>query len=375
MLELGIIMVNGVTLLAAAIGARQMRRAYSDFSLDKKPSRKLKDKDLPSVSVCIPARNEDHALTDCLQSVLLSNYPKLEIIVLDDNSVDNTSVLIKSFAHAGVRFVQGSDLPPSWLGKNYALHGLLKEASGSHVLFLDVDTRLKPNSIADMVNYMTQEEADMVSVMPIREDGIRASMVFSPLRYFWEIIFHSKLSPASAGNAWMVDKKKLKSYGEFYSLKEAIKPESHLASYFANKGRYRFLVSNPSLGVTYEKKWSSQLDTSSRLLYPALGRQWSSATIAIIDLLIFLAPLLVAVALLGVIDSFLWLLSLASVVALTALYVSYTKRVWRFGWWVGAFVWPVVLVQEIALIVSSFIAYSRNKVTWKGRPVKSEAQS
>lgn len=375
MLELGIIMVNGVTLLAAALGARQLRRAYTDFAPPAEITKELTEKDLPSVSVCIPARNEDHALADCLEGVLSSNYPKLEVIVLDDNSVDNTSVLIKSFAHAGVRFVAGSDLPPSWLGKNYALHGLLKEASGSYVLFLDVDTRLKPNSITDMVSYLLSEEAAMVSVMPTREDGMRASMLFSPLRYFWEIIFHTKHSPASAGNAWMVDKKKLKSYGEFYSLKDAIKPESHLASYFSNKDRYRFLVSNPKLGVTYEKKWSSQLDTSSRLLYPALGRQWSAAIVAVIDLLSFLMPLVVVVGLFNALDTSLWLLSLGSVLALSALYGLYTRRVWRHGWWIGFVVWPIILVQEMLLIISSFVAYTRNKVTWKGRPVRSEGQS
>ena len=70
--------------------------------------------DLPSVSVLIPARNEQVAMRSSLEMVLASDYPKLEVIVLDDNSVDNTSDEIKLFAHAGVRFVSGEKPPEGW---------------------------------------------------------------------------------------------------------------------------------------------------------------------------------------------------------------------------------------------------------------------
>ena len=71
----------------------------------------IESQDLPTVSVCISARNETHAMTQCLERIVASDYPKLEVIVLDDGSRDNTSLLIKSFAHAGVRFIEGSSLP------------------------------------------------------------------------------------------------------------------------------------------------------------------------------------------------------------------------------------------------------------------------
>ena len=48
----------------------------------------IADRDLPTVTVAIPARNETKDLDDCLQSLLASNYPKLEIVVLDDCSQD-----------------------------------------------------------------------------------------------------------------------------------------------------------------------------------------------------------------------------------------------------------------------------------------------
>ena len=122
MLEFIVITINIFALSASAVAIYQLFKASRLFITHTRP--KVESTALPSVTVCIPARNEDHALTDCLHKVLASDYEKLEIIVVDDNSVDNTSVLIKSFAHAGVRFVAGSELPEGWLGKNHSLQML-----------------------------------------------------------------------------------------------------------------------------------------------------------------------------------------------------------------------------------------------------------
>lgn len=151
--------VLGVASVRLAIGLKKFR-----FNATMTPSRVIED--TPSVTVVIPARNESHAMTDCLQAVVNSTYPKLEIIVLNDSSADRTSSLIKAFAHDGIRFVDGPSLPEGWLGKNHALHTLVKEASGSYVLFMDVDTRINPDTIEQMVAYAVQENAAMVSVLP-----------------------------------------------------------------------------------------------------------------------------------------------------------------------------------------------------------------
>src|SRR5690606_9393006 len=180
-----------VLVLIGGFFAWRLARAYRQFTVKMNLTSATLLADLPSVSVCIPARNETHAMTECLERVIASNYPKIEIIVLDDSSVDDTSVLIKSFAHSGVRFVEGSPLPDGWLGKNHALEGLLKEASGRYVFFMDVDTKISPFTISQLVAYAASEDATMVSVLPRRNDGWRMSVIWTTLRYFWEIIFHT----------------------------------------------------------------------------------------------------------------------------------------------------------------------------------------
>ena len=123
MLEVIIYIADAFLLLLLVVMSRQLYRAFKYHKAPSYTSEMGHDIDLPSVTVCIPARNEQHALTDCLQRVLSSTYQKLEIIVLDDVSGDDTSALIKSFASEGVRFVRGSQLAEGWLGKNHALQG------------------------------------------------------------------------------------------------------------------------------------------------------------------------------------------------------------------------------------------------------------
>lgn len=361
MLEFAIIAVNSMVLASSGLAINQTIKArrkfiHGDYSIDKSLISSL-----PSVTVCIPARNEDHALTDCLQAVLASDYEKLEVIVLDDNSVDNTSVLIKSFAHAGVRFVNGGNLPAGWIGKNYALQRLSNEASGSVVIFMDVDTRLEPDSITKIISYMVKQDSEMVSVMPVRRDGWRLSVIFSPLRYFWEIVLHTGSRPPTSSSFWAVNRGKLLERGGFEAVKSEIRPELNLISHFLN---YRFIISNSTGGIAYEKKLSSQLETSIRLASPTLKNSLASSFIVAIDLLLLLVP-----AILLIVSPELWqkVLALTAVMSVSLSYTFYTKLAWLKSWPVAFFIWPYTIIQESVLIITSYFMHKFEKVSWKGR--------
>lgn len=371
-----ILLVIYITLTAATVYcAWKLMRAFHRFTIRTfaTPARHISE--LPSVSVCIPARNETHAMTQCLESVVASTYPKLEVIVLDDASADNTSFLIKSFAHAGVRFVEGSPLPDDWLGKNHALQGLLEEASGRYILYVDVDTRLQPDTIGQLVAYATKERAQMVSVLPQRSDGWRLSVLFSPLRYFWELILHGQRRPATASSTWLIDRHALVEGGGFSSSALDVQPEAQLAATMALSDQYRFLISTPELGVTYEKKWLSQLETSIRLLYPRFGYTIWSAILAVIFLVILWLPVPVIVSGFFYEWTLIQALALWTLSLFMALYALYASRIWRRHWWTALFLWPIVLTQELVLLLASIVGYVRGTITWKGRLVRTRRMS
>ena len=134
-------------------------------------------------------------------------------------------------------------------------------------------------------------------------------------------------------------------------------------------------MSTENFGVAYEKKWRSQLLTSVRLLFPLLGNQGALSIIALLDLLVLLVPFIMAIAMFMGGNAALGIAGFVLGVAFCALYGWYAHRIWNKGWFIGALLWPVLLIQEFVLIIASFIKYKRQTVTWKGRKIQPEVQS
>jgi glycosyltransferase involved in cell wall biosynthesis len=376
MLELILSLLFGMTTVISIVFAGRLLYCLKHFTMKRFMSEPSMLRDLPSVSVCIPARNETHAMTECLERVIASTYPKLEIIVLDDSSADNTSHLIKAFAHAGVRFVEGSSLKEGWLGKNYALQGLLHEASGSFVLFMDVDTHIKPDTIEQLVSYQLQERAIMVSVLPFRGKGFGVNTLLGTMRYFWELVLHRRSKPAVASNAWMIARDVLvHEYDSFNGMKTAIQPEAVIAASLSRLGNYRFLIGTKLIGVSNEKKWQAQVDTSIRLLFPILSGRFAYAIVGLGFLALLNLPTIFIIngfiAGWTIVDSTAILQLSVSI----ALYALYLHSVWEKGWWIGALLWPYIVAQEFVLLVISIIGYALHTIDWKGRPVSISLKS
>lgn len=103
-------------------------------------------KRLPSVSVCIEARGDSGQLANALSKVLASHYPKLEVIVLDNGFMDMEPPLVRLFATRGVRFIEGSRLESDLAIETMKIH-----ASGAYIFYIDIDTRLEPDTISQLV--------------------------------------------------------------------------------------------------------------------------------------------------------------------------------------------------------------------------------
>jgi glycosyltransferase involved in cell wall biosynthesis len=327
--------------------------------------------DMPTVSICVPARNETFALAGCLDSILASDYPKLEVIVLDDCSQDTTSQLIKSYAHAGVRFVEGRPPEEGWLGRNQAFDVLMKESSGDYLLFVDVDTRMEAQTISQLIDYALLKRLTMISVLPERRDPLRASVFLSPLRYFWQMIIPQFIHTPAATSLWLVRREKLLEIGGFEKVKNAIMPENMFARTFDLHGTYRYLLGGHLLGVFYAKKWRSQIKASLRLSYPTLGKQ--PFAVLVISLSLYLLTIVPFIVILSSAIAEQWnmvsVVAFALTLAYALPYLLYTREAWHNGWLLTTILLPVVLLQEIALIVASMIGYEFDKITWKGRNI------
>jgi len=125
-------------------------------------------KNPPLISVLIPARNEADNISRCLKSLLKQEYTNLEIIVLNDNSKDETGKIVKEFVKkdSRVRLLEGKPLEDGWTGKNFASHQLSKLASGDYFVFTDADTFHFPKSISSAFAALINTKIDALSVYP-----------------------------------------------------------------------------------------------------------------------------------------------------------------------------------------------------------------
>src|SRR3954469_22560634 len=73
-----------------------------------------------TVSVIVPARNEEDCLGRCLASLSKQTGINFEIIVVNDHSTDRTREVAEEYA--GVRVIDAPELPAGWTGKNWAVH-------------------------------------------------------------------------------------------------------------------------------------------------------------------------------------------------------------------------------------------------------------
>ncbi|MBV8310809.1 MAG: glycosyltransferase, partial [Planctomycetaceae bacterium] len=124
--------------------------------------------DPPLVSAVIPAKDEEATLADCLASVCLQAYPGLEILVIDDRSVDRTRQIANEFADrdARLRVLSNDHLPPGWTGKTYVLQQAADQARGQWFWFLDADTVHAPEFLGVMLEYARAQQAALVSLLP-----------------------------------------------------------------------------------------------------------------------------------------------------------------------------------------------------------------
>ncbi|MGB9402331.1 MAG: glycosyltransferase [Candidatus Acidiferrales bacterium] len=102
----------------------------------------------PMVSILIPAYNEEAVIVATVRSALASDYPKLEIVVVDDGSVDRTNDLIHAEFSRDLRV---NLITQPNRGKPAALNHALTVAAGEIVVTIDADTSVNPDAVRKLV--------------------------------------------------------------------------------------------------------------------------------------------------------------------------------------------------------------------------------
>ena len=152
------LLLTVVFTLEAALGMRRM------MTLDNVPP--LQQENVPKVSVIIPACNEAETIEPALKSILAMDYSDLEVIAVNDRSVDRTGAVLEQMQkkYPGLQIYDISELPEGWLGKNHALQYGAERARGEYLLFTDADIIMEKSSLARAMHHMLENGLDHMSM-------------------------------------------------------------------------------------------------------------------------------------------------------------------------------------------------------------------
>ena len=215
-------------------------------------------KEFPFVSVIVPVRNEEEYIERCLLSILSQNYPYFELIVVDDNSTDNTLKIIKDIKNKKnyksiglpvekLKIISLKDKPDDWTGKTWASEQGFLESKGDIILFTDGDTNYASKDvILQSISYMQKEKLDALTGIPSSENlSNLGSKITIP---FWESIFSlfgvnsSKVNDPKSKVAFLIGcfivikRNVFVDVGTFESVHNALQEDKALGVILKNKG-------------------------------------------------------------------------------------------------------------------------------------------
>ncbi len=347
----------------------------------------LPDKDLPFISVIVPARNEEEKIGRCIESLALQSYPNYEVIAVDDRSQDRTGEIIQSYASKfpHVKCIRGKEAPPGWIGKCSALVQATKHAKGHWYLFTDADTCHTVDSLRLSVSYAIKNKAELISFMPVQELGSfweRAVMPVllgsfvcgDPLNTINE---HTNERAYAYGQYILVRRDVYEDVGGHASVHDQILDDISLARVTKAKG-YHILSADGRL--LYKVRMYTDLES--------LWQGWTKNLYALIECnLLYLLTVIVLVnsAIVGPYISAGIVLSKwfvdgqsPELVALTGqlflqfslLFIWYKRCLQHYVGvnWIHFFLLPFgSLTMSVLYLHSAFLVHSGHKVSWKGR--------
>ncbi len=132
----------------------------------------------PLLSVIFAARDEAEKLPGAIETLLAQDYPRFEIVAVDDRSQDQTSAILHEFerVNRNLKVIDIANLPPGWLGKPHALVAGFEQSQGEWLVFTDADVHFAPDVLRRAVALAKERQWDHLSLLASVE-----------MRGFWEI--------------------------------------------------------------------------------------------------------------------------------------------------------------------------------------------
>ena len=199
-------------------------------------SQSTENLDLSNITVLIPARDETETIAKTL-AALKKQGNGLNIILVDDQSTDDTVEKALAVNLNNLHIVTGKPLPEGWSGKLWALEQGRQLIKTPYLLLLDADIFLKPGLIPTLIKKIQKDNIKMLSLMAHLkmesswEKGLMPAFIF-----FFKLLYPFRLSnksnssiAAAAGGCILLEANVLEKLGGFNCIKDALIDDCSLA--------------------------------------------------------------------------------------------------------------------------------------------------
>ena len=249
----------------------------------------------PSVAVLVPGRNEGALLPATVAALHAQDYSgELRIVVVNDRSSDRTC----EFATAA-----GSELPPGWVGKVWALEqGRAAAGEPDYYLLTDADIRHAPHSLCRLVGESKAGGLVLNSRMArLHCESPVERMLIPPFVYFFNLLYPMRRvnrRPAAAGGCMLVRRDALERAGGLARIADRVIDDVSLARALRPQGRIRLAVSRSDVEILRPHDFGGVWRMVRRTAFTQLRHSWLllALTMALLALLFAVPPVLTVIA-------------------------------------------------------------------------------
>ena len=331
-----------------------------------------------SVTIIIPARNEESRIKPLLESIRKQTGVNVKTIVVDDDSTDKTVEVANSF---GVSVLSNERLEEGWIGKSSACWSGAEAATSELLLFMDADTVFySPTSLANYISYY--EKSGKTGILSLQPDHM-------PEHWYEQIASIFPVVVMAGMNVFTVKGDSLKSAGSFGPCMLCLKEEYiKVGGHASVRGA---VMDDLALGNKFQSvglpvkcysgrgiAWLRMYPEGLRQLIQGYSKSIASGSTATLPSVMLLINLWIIG---GILSPLLFLYPLifgsyTSLIIAASLYILYGISVFRSLRIVGKFsnwtlpVFPLLFIFFIIVFMYSLYISKRKKVvTWRGRDI------